>query len=383
MLITRSNKAKYQQFVEHIRSQIDSGELKTGDRLPPHQALIKEYGLGQATIDRFYKLLEKDGYVECIRRKGVFVTPPEKRKSEAAGSLMNRSVLVVADSPAVRLEGHKQTGWLDYLALGAISELRMNTRNVMSLNSANICESDIEYWMQHPPAGVVMISDLTISPAMLEAAARFKSVAIPVVLYGDEPELRSFDRVISDHDRGNYELTKWLLERGCRRILPLRKGGFYHSWLEMRDRGYERAVTEAGIAPLSPCVHPDYWNSNLSRELFDIAVDIVAKSLADYIAENGEIDAIMTITDGDVNVRAAACRRLGMEPNRDVLFVGYDHYWEDVEERAFEKTAPLATVDKRNLEIGAQLVQLLNDRIVGRVDEAPQCRKVAPQLLTF
>ena len=382
MLITKGNKAKYQQFAEHIRSQIDSGELKTGDRMPPHRTLIKEYGLGQATIDRFYKQLEKDGYIERMERKGIFVTPPEKRKSEAAGNLMNRSVLVVSTGPAMPLENHKQTGWLYFLALGAISELRMSTCNAMSLDPANISKSDIEYWMQHPPAGVVMIGDLIASPAMLDAAERFKSVGVPIVLYGDEPELRDFDRVVSDHEQGNYELTKWLLERGCRRILPVRKAGIYHSWLQMRDRGYERAMSEAGIAPLSPCLHPGYWNALFSRE-FDSAVDIVAKSLAAYIAENGTIDAVMAITDGDINVRAAACRMLGMEPNRDVLFVGYDHYWEDVKERAFEKTAPLATVDKRNLEIGAQLVQLLNDRIAGRVDEAPQCRKVAPQLLTF
>lgn len=383
MLIVKEGKPKYMQVMEYLRFQIDEGDLKPGDKLPSQGFLRKKYGFTQSTIERAHELLEKDGYIERLERKGIFVTPPEKRKHEAAVGLMNRSVLILADNGNAKHEHHKQTGWSDYLMRGAVNEVLEQSRNVMSMAPLDLKTSDIEYWTKHPPLGLVMIGEPVSTPLMLEIAHRLQALNTPVVVYGNAPELKGFDRVISDHEQGNYELTRWLLERGCRCILPMRGESGEAYWIPMRERGYERALHEANVAPMSPCIFPQYPRSEDSHEHFDNAVKVVAQSLGDYIERNGSIDAIMAVTDGAINVLAGACRSLGLEPNRDVIFVGYDHYWEDVEERKFEQTKPLATIDKRNVEMGAQMVQLLSERIAGEVDDAPQCRKVAPQLLTY
>ena len=383
MFVIKEGKPKYLQFLDYLRLQIDEGELKPGDRLPSQEFLFKKYGLAQSTIERTHKLLEKDGYVERIERKGIFVIAPENRKSVAAGGLMNRSVLVLANGTAKRLAHHKQTGWSDYLTLGVINEIRLHSHNVMALDPNNMNASDIEYWMKHPPAGAILIGEPDTSSFMLETAHKLRSADVPVVLYGDEPELSDFDRVISDHEQGSYELTKWLLDRGCRRILRVREAGVASYWVQMRDRGYERALAEAGVKIMPPCLHDPYCGDD-DYEQFALHVETVAQSLSRYLANHQPMmDAIMVLTDGRVNVLAAACRSLGLAPNRDVIFAGYDHYWEDVEEREFDSTAPLATIDKHNVKIGASMVQLLEDRIAGHLEDAPQCRKVAPQLLAF
>jgi DNA-binding LacI/PurR family transcriptional regulator len=108
----------------------------------------------------------------------------------------------------------------------------------------------------------------------------------------------------------------------------------------------------------------------------------MAGHLAPYLTGDESIDALIAVTDGEVYVLAAACRLLGKEPNKDVLLVGYDHYWEDAAEREMESVVPVATIDKRNPELGAALVQLLSERIESQSPHnAPHCRTLAPHLV--
>ena len=89
----------------------------------------------------------------------------------------------------------------------------------------------------------------------------------------------------------------------------------------------------------------------------------------------------MCVSDGSVTVTAAACKLFGRKPHEDVAIVGYDHYWADVPERAWEAARPLATVDKQNFQIGLAMAQLLQDRIDGTLPPGPQRRMMAPKLV--
>ena len=383
MLIQKGAKPKYLQLVEHLRGQIDNGELRPGDRLPSYVDLRKSHGLRQPTIDRSYAILENDGYIERVARKGIFVASPDAVKNILANyNPQKNSVVVLAGEVGHYVNHHRKTGWIDYISQGAINEVRTGSLNVHSLNTDRLQNSDIEYFLHHPPVGAIIISDNDFSAPMLENAVRMQDAGIPVVLYGDGPELTRFDRVISDHEQGNYELTRWLIGRGYRRILRVRStpiNSFY--WGQMRDRGYLRAMSEAGLPALEPCEHPPFPTTDDELIVFENAARITSNHLADYLLNDEPVEAIMAVTDGEIYVLAAACRLLGKEPNKDVFLVGYDDYWEDPLERQWESAAPLATVDKRNLELGASLVQLLHDRIEGRCDAAPQLRLLKPHLI--
>ena len=376
-------KPKYLKLVEDLRQRINAGELRCGDRLPTYAELRKSHGLTQPTIDRSHALLEKDGYIERIAGKGTFVSSPNAAKNGLANqNILDNSVLVLTAGAGQRWKYHSETGWSEYIALGAINEIRTGSHHVISLAADKLQSSDLEYFLQRSPAGVIVVGEPDLTAPMLDTATRLNDAGIPVVLYGDGPELTGFDRVISDHEQGSYELTRWLIGRGQRRILRVAPTSLEnHYWLPMRERGYLRAMSDAGLSPLETCVSPPFTSANDNRALFDSATRTMANYLAPYLLRDEPVEAIMTITDGDVYVLAAACRLLGKEPNKDVFFVGYDHYWADVLERAFESTTPLATVDKCNLDLGAALVQLLNDRIEGRCDATPQLRVLPPRLV--
>jgi DNA-binding LacI/PurR family transcriptional regulator len=252
----------------------------------------------------------------------------------------------------------------------------------MSIDPGDLRKSDIDYFLQNPPAGAILVGEPVITELMLQTAQQLQEAGVPVVVYGNEPELRLFDRVISDHEQGNYELTKWLIKRGCRRILQVYPETIERSyWLDMRKQGYLRAMRESSLAPISPSVHLFWTPPESNAHLFDMAAKVMAQHLAPYLTGDENVDALMAVTDGEVYVLAAACRLLGKDPNKDVLLVGYDHYWEDSHEREMESVVPVATIDKRNPELGIALVQLLNERLENQLDDTPQCRMLEPRLI--
>jgi DNA-binding LacI/PurR family transcriptional regulator/DNA-binding transcriptional regulator YhcF (GntR family) len=383
MQIQVGEKPKYLQLVEQVRQQIDAGELRPGDRLPSYAEMRKKYGLTQPTIDRGHTILEKEGYIERIGRKGTFVSIPGTNKNRATiDNILHRSVVVLAGGATQSWPHHQQTGWAEYITLGAINELRSGSRNVISLDPGNLQQSDIEYFLQRPPAGAIVIGEPVITDLMLQAAQQLQKAGVPVVVYGNGPQLRQFDRVISDHEQGNYELTKWLIGQGCQRILQVHPGSIEPLyWLEMRDQGYRRAMRESALPAYPPCFYPTWTLAGNDAEQFERAARLMAEHLAPYLTGEGNVEALMAVTDGEVYVLAAACRLLGKEPNKDVLLVGYDHYWEDSHERKMESVVPLATIDKRNPELGASLVQLLNERIANQVNGIPHCRALAPRII--
>ncbi len=78
----------FEQVREAIRSQVDTGELEAGFRLPPVRSLAAELDLAANTVARAYKELEALGVVETRGRAGTFVAGAgvERSLREAASS---------------------------------------------------------------------------------------------------------------------------------------------------------------------------------------------------------------------------------------------------------------------------------------------------------
>lgn len=63
----------YEQVREGIRSQVESGALAAGLRLPPVRSLATTLDLAPNTVARAYKELEALGIVETRGRAGTYV----------------------------------------------------------------------------------------------------------------------------------------------------------------------------------------------------------------------------------------------------------------------------------------------------------------------
>lgn len=78
----------FEQVREGIRSQVDTGVLEPGFRLPPVRTLATSLDLAANTVARAYKELEALGVVETRGRAGTFVAGrgTERSLREAAST---------------------------------------------------------------------------------------------------------------------------------------------------------------------------------------------------------------------------------------------------------------------------------------------------------
>ena len=68
-----SGKAIYQYIVDEIKRQIDSGELKSGQKLPTVREFADSIGIARGTIKHAYDELSSLGVIEMRQGKGTFV----------------------------------------------------------------------------------------------------------------------------------------------------------------------------------------------------------------------------------------------------------------------------------------------------------------------
>jgi DNA-binding transcriptional MocR family regulator len=82
---TRSGESKYKRLVQAIVSDIDQGQLREGQRLPPQRQVSDALGISVQTVTNAYKELERQGRVRCEVGRGSFVS---RRTSERVSSSM-------------------------------------------------------------------------------------------------------------------------------------------------------------------------------------------------------------------------------------------------------------------------------------------------------
>jgi DNA-binding LacI/PurR family transcriptional regulator len=355
-----------QRATRGLRELIDRGLVKPGDRLPAEETLAEQFAVSRATLRMAMAQLERDGHLKRQRNHGCVVTAKPR-----GGGLMDQTIalisdLRVADSPRIF------SGLSEAVHSGAIDMAGRCSMNLLSLHSLD--EEVVENLVASRPRGVVVTRwqhDLT-DGALL---ARLAAGGIPLVAYGDGPHVEQFDRVVSDHVQGAYDLTKALIAAGRRRILRLWSGPAGASWIRDHNIGCERAFAEADIEVIAP-VHVAELPARRpeAREQFDRRVRTFAGHLVEHVRGQTPIDAIMLGTDCDIFPVAAACRLHGVADR--IAITGYDNYWTDAFERQWEPATPFASVDKNNHRIGEELVRLLLDRLNGQLPAEAQVRTI-------
>jgi GntR family transcriptional regulator/MocR family aminotransferase len=68
----------YEQLYNHIKTEIVSGRLRFGTRLPSKKKLIQNLNISQTTVETAYEQLLAEGYIESVPRKGYFVSAKEE-----------------------------------------------------------------------------------------------------------------------------------------------------------------------------------------------------------------------------------------------------------------------------------------------------------------
>lgn len=88
-----SNKL-YIQIYKQILSQIRSGSLKIGDKLPTERELCEQFGVSRAPVRQALSALELNGYIYSRQGEGVYV-----KSTHPVDESQNASVILEAISP--------------------------------------------------------------------------------------------------------------------------------------------------------------------------------------------------------------------------------------------------------------------------------------------
>lgn len=372
-----SNDTPRARALRNIRQWIHEGQLGAGDRLPTEESLCEQLGVARTTVRAALKELETEGLIQ-IKGRGRIVTPPH-----AEATTMHQTVVVVTDPPGELARTRTQLGWGHFIHYGVSESLGRAGLHVLTILPTSLKPQDVKRLVADQPRGVIAFRHAVYNSVGRELLDALLEAHLPTVVYGDEPGVAEFDTVASDHACGEYKVTRWMIENGCKRIMrcweaesPTRMG-----WVAHRDAGYERAMKEAGMAPLPHLGVCGAVTAAESRQDFETAKRLMTGYLIDRLSGPNAIDGLLAISDTQVFAAAAACRMLGKEPNRDVIIAGYDNYWPGSPERQWETCIPRATVDKQNVVLGRELVKLLTQRLNGELPDEPVHRLIEPELI--
>ena len=360
----RIREAPRVRVMRQLRLWIADGTF-AGKPLPSERALAETLEVDRGTVRRAIAVLRAEGLLDDSqgRLRPALASKPGEGWMEHAIAVFTVDVSV--QNP------EEKGGSLEFITLGMLAGINEAGWHGITLHPSRLLGSNIERLLVQPPAAVLAGDFVFPDFDSTAALRRLHSLGVHVAVFG-ETGYEAFDRVTSDHAGGGEAVTKWLLERGRRRILQIgiEPGTAY--WFGERRKGYLRALAAAGAEPLPQVDIPGRVIFN--RADFDDHVRHVAGYLVPFLVGEHPVDAILAPTDIDVPTLAEACRLFGKVPNGDVWLAGYDHLWPDCRTRPFSEVTPLITVDKGNTRIGHELVRLLLARIAGELPPGPQFR---------
>ncbi len=361
-----------------VREWVRSGDAK-GKVLPSERLLADQLDVSRVTVRAALKQLVDEGVVRPASqgsRRRVGAANRQKQRG-----LLHHTIAVLSESRPVEDSAALLTGWDTYTVRHAAKTFEQSGYHVLNLNVRRLADEGLDDLLDNKPAGLLAAHDACESVTGQEVIARCASRGIPIIASRDLPALAAYDRIEADHEKGSYEITKWLIGQGRKRILRFWRFPEDHEWLRRRNLGYDRAMREAGLDPL-PILRTVHLSTATSdRDEFNHMVRTVAGYLIEPLTGTDRVDAIMTATDPHAFQVAAACRLFNVQPNQNVLIAGFDNTWQHEISREFEPVGPMITADKQNAVIGESLAGLLLERISGQLNTGPQKRLIEPQLI--
>lgn len=218
-----------------------------------------------------------------------------------------------------------------------------------------------------------------VGPLALQDKAiyRVHESGLPYVVFGRLDGLPECSSATVDYEEGCYASTKYLLDRGHRRIAMLKAFSGYQPGLERR-RGYLRALNEAGIEPDETLIRSvDFGAQNIANVVHRLLARTDVTALVDC---SGTEDA-RSLREG--------ARRAGRVPGKDFEIVAWTyaddgavlseataHVWLPVREAASEGLEHLAAwvSGQRNGPVKVLYRPVLREKVTG--GEVPKPRRL-------
>lgn len=345
---------KYLLLAEYFREQIHSGALKAGERLPSFGHMQAKYGVGQATLEKTYALLEDERIIVREAKRGTFVAEPKSR----------REVNVIGIVPGPIPLHHP---YYTLLLQGIYEVAHREKIEILMLHDASTVK-----WEKMD--GVILAG----------LAVRLPQ-AIPVVNLL-EP-LEDFPSVVADDYNGAKAATQHLISLGHRKIAYLPGGGFEpHGHIsEQRMKGYRDALREAGIRVSRlhvRALHDPWTPERQSKPLANLA-ELGFQKMSRWLREDWQklgCTAILAQNDESAIGMIRALQDAGLNVPNDVSVMGFDgtEISEYVQPSLSTVVVPLRAIGAKSLEL---LLQQIDTPVAELHERVPPKLTVLPTRL--
>ncbi len=369
------------RVIRWVTDQVGQGRLRVGEPLPSERVLADELGVSRAAVRAALDEMLDSGAIEQSpggRRHRRIASPASRPESGLLADtvmLLSSKRLPKAYFPA--LPGQEEV----FVQYEAARRLALHDIHALTVSPQRLVARGLAHLTAHPPAGVLVAGEVA-PDSPTHQVIRACHPPLPVVATDWVPDFERYDRVISNHVRGSADITRWLIERGARRIAFLRIEPNAAHWLADRQRGYEQAMREAGLEPSEPIRVPNVIGGDSRRNRHEEStVRLIAGYLTDRLLPTRQLDAIVAMSDGHAAEIGRACRLLGAEPGREILIAGYDNVWRHCVHADDPSLRPAITVEKHRQRVATEMVELLRERMTGKLPQEPQYRVVPHELV--
>ncbi len=374
---TESLNSPRARAVASLRSFIERSGMRLGDRLPAESKLAAKFDVSRMTLRSALDVLEREGVVRRERNLGCFCAIEPK----AEESLMSRTVVLLTDH-LIASDARDFGGTSSSIVSGVIDCAGRSSMHFLRVNIDSETDKAIQQLITANPAGVIISTWKHSLEWQLEIAAELSSHDIPLVVGTESWEFKNYDMLMSDHTGGAAQLVRALVAHGKKNILRFWSVEEQTPFLQARNEGFASAAKELGLSSRPPVYMIPLAGAPIhdiqSQQEFDICVRYVTGCLVEHLNQDGGIDAIMTTADTHAMVVKEACRLLN---RTDVVVTGYDNRWTSNQPCPWATGLPWITVDKNNHRIGEEMVNLLLDRINGKLPAKPQIRLVPQEII--
>ncbi|MDR1655774.1 MAG: substrate-binding domain-containing protein [Treponema sp.] len=228
----------YFQLSERIKKQIESGQIKVGDKLPSESEMVEAYGIGRLTVRGALSHLVNTGYLKKIHGKGTYCI-----SAGAAAEKLNINIILDL----------AYTYFVPYYLKSISAALSANNCNIIvndSHDNAEKISEILEGILREGSSGVIVqpVRILAKTPERLKNAFRgLRSAGIPYIMIDSVFEDVDGSFTVLDERKGGAVAARYLYQLGHRylaMIYPVQ----YRDSLYRKD-GFSEACASLGVPP--------------------------------------------------------------------------------------------------------------------------------------